>query len=425
MRVRFAPSPTGHLHVGNARTALFNWLLARGQGGTFILRVEDTDLERSTRESEATSWKTCGGWGCTGTRVSRRAATSGRIGSRALRDLSRRMPITLLAVGHALLLLLFGREARGRAQGAARGGAAAEVRGHLPRHRRRGRARARQAARRARRHPAAGARRSRGRFQDMVRGTVTFHTDVIGDPVLVRSDGIPAYNYAVVIDDQLMAVTHVIRGEDHISNTPRQVLLYEAFGWTPPALRPPLAGAGSRSRTAVEAARRDVGRRVPRQGLPARGAGELPGADRLVAAEFEVQGAECNAARRDPGRGTAARLELARRFRLEDVSHSAGVFDEDKLAWVNRHYLKTHPARLGWSTRRCRSCASGHRRRRSRPMPRGTGWRRPCRRPRHRSIASSELPERLRTASSTSMPLRCSPARRTRARAEEPGPTRS
>ena len=72
-------------------------------------------------------------------------------------------------------------------------------------------------------------------FHDLVRGAVTFHTESIGDPVLVRSDGIPAYNYAVVIDDQLMAITHVIRGEDHISNTPRQVLVYEAFGWTPPA----------------------------------------------------------------------------------------------------------------------------------------------------------------------------------------------
>ena len=84
-------------------------------------------------------------------------------------------------------------------------------------------------------------------FEDVVRGEVRFSTSVIGDPVLVRSDGVPAYNFAVVIDDALMGITHVVRGEDHISNTPRQVLLYEAFGWTPPTLRARLAGDGART----------------------------------------------------------------------------------------------------------------------------------------------------------------------------------
>ena len=101
-------------------------------------------------------------------------------------------------------------------------------------------------------------------FNDLVRGDVTFNTEVIGDPVLVRSDGRPAYNFAVVVDDALMEVTHVIRGEDHISNTPRQLLLYQALGFTPPQLRAPRAGDGTGPHAAVEAPRRDVGRRVPR-----------------------------------------------------------------------------------------------------------------------------------------------------------------
>ena len=97
-----------------------------------------------------------------------------------------------------------------------------------------------------------------------MRGEVTFHTDVIGDPVLVRSDGMPAYNFAVVIDDALMGVTHVVRGEDHISNTPRQILLYEAFGWTPPAFAHLSLVMGPDHSAAVEAPRRDVGGGVPR-----------------------------------------------------------------------------------------------------------------------------------------------------------------
>ena len=176
-------------------------------------------------------------------------------------------------------------------------------------------------------------------FTDAVRGEVRFHTDVIGDPVIVRADGTPAYNFAVVVDDALMAMTHVIRGEDHISNTPRQILLYEALGFTPPVFAHLSLVLGPDHSAAVEAARRDVGRRVPREGLPAGGARQLPGAHRLVAAIA--------------GRGRRRRLELlpldelARRFSLDAVGLSAGVFDEEKLAWVNRHYLKmADPARL-------------------------------------------------------------------------------
>ncbi len=182
----------------------------------------------------------------------------------------------------------------------------------------------------------------------MVRGTVTFHTDVIGDPVLVRSDGIPAYNYAVVIDDQLMAVTHVIRGEDHISNTPRQVLLYEAFGWTPPlfahlslVLGPDHAPLSKRHGATSVAEFRDKGY------LPEALVNYLA----LIgwsprSSKFKVQSSKL-AEGEDPAEELLPADELARRFRLEDVSHSAGVFDEDKLAWVNRHYLKAlSPERL-------------------------------------------------------------------------------
>ena len=169
-------------------------------------------------------------------------------------------------------------------------------------------------------------------FNDVVRGEVTFHTDVIGDPVLVRSDGIPAYNFAVVIDDALMKVTHVIRGEDHISNTPRQILLYEAYGYQPPTfahlslvMGPDHAPLSKRhGATSVREFREK---------------GYLPEAlvNYLALIGWSPRHNE----------ELLPADELARRFRLENVAHSAGVFDEDKLAWANRHYLKVcDPDRL-------------------------------------------------------------------------------
>ena len=203
-------------------------------------------------------------------------------------------------------------------------------------------------------------------FDDLVRGEVRFHTDVIGDPVIVRADGAPAYNFAVVVDDALMEVTHVVRGEDHISNTPRQMLLYQALGFTPPAFAH-LALVMGPDHTPLS----------KRHGATS-------------VAEFRAKGYLPEALVNylaligwSPGRrrGAAAVDELARRFSLERVGHSAGVFDEEKLAWVNRHYLKmADPARLAelsvpyfseagvaHDARRRRARVSARRRCRSRP----------------------------------------------------------
>ena len=169
-------------------------------------------------------------------------------------------------------------------------------------------------------------------FDDVVRGSVTFNTEVIGDPVIVRSDGVPAYNYAVVIDDALMEITHVIRGEDHISNTPRQILIFEAFGWRPPAFAHVSLVMGP-----------DHSPLSKRHGATS-------------VAEFRARGYLPEALTNylaligwSPGEGEeiVPIEQLAQRFRLQDVGHSAGVFDIDKLAWVNRHYLKAAaPERL-------------------------------------------------------------------------------
>ena len=283
MRVRFAPSPTGQLHVGNARTALFNWLLARGHGG-------DVHPAHRGHRRRAIDARVGGG------DPPRPALARPRLGRGARR---RRRARAVPAVRAAASLPVV-REGAARRR-AARTTASARRRSSRPSARRRSPPAGRRATpgtcRRLSREQAA-ARIAAGErpairfrvpedrdvvFTDAVRGDVRFQTDVIGDPVIVRADGIPAYNFAVVVDDALMEVTHVMRGEDHISNTPRQMLLYEALGLHAADVRAPGAGDGARSQPAVEAPRRDVGRRVPREGLSARGAGQLPGADRLVA----------------------------------------------------------------------------------------------------------------------------------------------
>ena len=342
MRVRFAPSPTGHLHVGNARTALFNWLLARGHHGTFILRIEDTDFERSTKESEQAilddlRWM--------GLQWDEGVEVGGDFGP--YRQTERLQNYA----DHAARLLAEGTgyycfcsaetlDAQRKAQLAATlPPKYAGTCRHIPR--------AEAAARRADGEPAViRLRVPEGRevaFDDVVRGVVTFHTDVIGDPVLVRSDGIPAYNFAVVVDDEQMKITHVIRGEDHISNTPRQILLYEAFGYTPPAfahlslvMGPDHAPLSKRHGATSVREFRDKGY------LPEALVNYLALIGWSPGQNEELLPAD----------------ELARRFRLENVAHSAGVFDEDKLAWANRHYLKLCPpdrlARLAESHLRAR-----------------------------------------------------------------------
>ena len=234
MRVRFAPSPTGHLHVGNARTALFNWLLARGSGGTFVLRIEDTDVERSTRESEAAILRDLRWLGLDWDEGPDIGGPCGPYRQSERLHLYESYAKELLGAGARVLLLLLDRAARRRAPGGRRGRpAVAATRARAAR------CRPMQAQARigAGERPAIRFRVPEHRdvvFTDVVRGDVRFHGDVIGDPVIVRADGIPAYNFAVVVDDALMEITHVIRGEDHISNTPRQILLYEALGFTPP-----------------------------------------------------------------------------------------------------------------------------------------------------------------------------------------------
>ena len=335
MRVRFAPSPTGKLHVGNARTALFNWLLARGQGGTFVLRIEDTDVERSTAESEAAIIDDIRWLGLDWDEGPDTGGPHGPYRQSERADLYARYAQQLVESGRAYPCFCSREQLEADRAEALAAGRPARYAGTCRRLSKE------QAAERI----AAGAKPAlrfripdnhEVRFVDAVRGEVRFHTDVIGDPIIVRGQGVPAYNFAVVVDDALMAITHVIRGEDHISNTPRQILLYEALGFVPPAFAH-LALVMGPDHTPLS----------KRHGATSvaefRSKGYLPEA--LVNYLALIGWSPGNDEELLPI------AEMGRRFSLDDVGVSAGVFDEEKLAWVNRHYLRlADPLRLAQLT---------------------------------------------------------------------------
>src|SRR4051812_14287027 len=324
MRVRFAPSPTGQLHVGNARTALFNWLLARGSGAAFILRIEDTDAERSTRESEAAIVRDLRWLGLDWDEGPDIGGAHGPYRQSERLHLYQSYAKELLSAEAAYYCFCTTAQLDADRQDALANGRPARYAGTCRRlSREQADARVASGERPAIRFRVPDERDVV--FTDAVRGDVRFQTDVIGDPVIVRADGTPAYNFAVVVDDALMEVTHVVRGEDHISNTPRQILLYEALGFTPPVFAHLSLVMGP-----------DHSPLSKRHGATSvsefRSKGYLPEA---LVNYLSLIGWS-------PGGGDELLPidELARRFSLEGVGHSAGVFDEEKLAWVNRHYLK-------------------------------------------------------------------------------------
>jgi glutamyl-tRNA synthetase/nondiscriminating glutamyl-tRNA synthetase len=344
IRVRFAPSPTGLLHVGNARTALYNWLFARHTGGDFLLRIEDTDLERSeahyeTQLIEDLRWLGLDwdeGPGQSGNpsepekgafgpyRQSDRLALYAECTERLLRE---EKAYRCYCTQEELEL------ERSRAQarrlplvysGRCRNLSASVLERNL--------ATDKPFSVRLRIGP------EPLRFHDMVRGPVEFAAATVSDPILVRSAssvsaGIPVYNYVVTIDDALMQITHVIRGDDHISNTPKQVAIYQAFGWPVPEF--------AHLSTILGADHERLSKRHGATSIAAfREMGYLPEALVNYLALLGW-GAE------DGKTETFTLDELTRTFSLERVTPSPATFDFDKLNWINRHHLKeAAPERL-------------------------------------------------------------------------------
>ncbi|MCL2010236.1 MAG: glutamate--tRNA ligase [Synergistaceae bacterium] len=288
-RVRFAPSPTGALHIGGGHTALFNWLWARRTGGKFILRIEDTDMERSTPEYEDTIMSGMKWLGLEWDEGPDAGGSHGPYRQSERLELYRENAEKLVSDGSAY-----------------REGDAVifKVRPDVDLS-----------------------------FDDMVYGRIETASDALQDRdsgalkdiVLIKSDGMPTYNYAVVVDDHFMEITHVIRGEDHISNTPKQLLLYKAFGWKTPyfAHLPMILG-------------KDKKKLSKRHGATSvyefRDMGYMPDA---VFNFLALLGWSAGEDREIFGREEAARL-----FELSKVTRKPSVFDPDKLNYINQEHLK-------------------------------------------------------------------------------------
>jgi len=328
VRVRFAPSPTGYLHVGNARTALFNWLYSRQKKGTFILRVEDTDIERSAEEYEE-RLKQDLRW--LGLDWDEGPDTGGPYGPyrQSLRlDTYQRYAQQLLEEGKAYYCFCSPQELedeRKRAMAAGEMPVYSKKCRDIPRDEATCRVREGEPAVVRLKTPGGGELR----YNDLVRGRLTFDLKLTGDPVLVRSNGLPAYNYAVVIDDHLMAISHVIRGEDHISNTPRQILAYESLGFHPPQFAHLAMVMGQ-----------DNTRLSKRHGATAVDQFEKLGI--LPEALFNYLALLGWAPPEE--REILAKEELIELFDLEKVSRSSAIFDYEKLFWINRQHMKELPS---------------------------------------------------------------------------------
>ena len=327
VRVRFAPSPTGYLHVGGARTALFNYLFARGQGGAFVLRIEDTDVARSTEESVAAILDSLRWLGLAWDEGPGVGGAHGPYFQGERRPLYAQAGETLRAAGRAYPCFCTAEELEERR-------AAQLARGEPPRYD--GRCRHRTAEERARLiaegKPAAlrFAKLADGdaEWTDGVRGPVSFQNDVLDDFVLLRSDGWPTYNFACVVDDHAMEITDVIRGDDHISNTPRQLLLYRALGWSAPRFAhvPMILGS-------------DGTKLSKRHGTTSVGAF----AEQGVLSEALVNFLALLGWAPGDNQEIFTLAELEQRFDLARCGASPAVFNTEKLEWMNAQHLRRLP----------------------------------------------------------------------------------
>lgn len=327
VKVRFAPSPTGPLHIGGARSALFNYLFAAGKQGTFILRIEDTDLERSSRESEQDILAALRWLGISWNEGIEFGGENGPYRQTERLDTYREYTDKLLKKGQAYLCYCSEEELEQERQDLI-------ARGETPRYL----GKCRHLTEEQRQSFEAQGRRPVVRFKvpegqdivinDLVRGKVVFESDGIGDYIIVKSDGIPTYNYAVVIDDVLMKVTHVIRGEEHLSNTPRQVLIYQALGMDAPDFAHISLILNTEGR---KMSKRDGDTAV----IDYFHKGYLPQAvvNFIALLGWSPSGEQ----------EFFTMEELKQEFSLERVSKSPAVFDLNKLNYINSHYLKQTP----------------------------------------------------------------------------------
>lgn len=311
VKVRFAPSPTGYLHIGSARTALFNWLYAKQTGGKFILRIEDTDVKRSTQEAvkailEGMKWLGLD-W------------DEGPYFQSERLNIYQRYALQLLEAGHAYYCYCTAeelKEKRESGQDAVYNGNCRELSQTQI-----------EQLEKIGRKPSVRFKVPTGitRMDDLLRGSREFDNQLFGDFIIIRSDGNPTYNFAVAVDDFEMGITHVIRGDDHLSNTPRQILLFETLGFDLPCfVHLPMIWGPDKTRLS-----------------------KRHGATSVT--EYQMQGFLQEAIINYLallGWGTSdsqqifSRDELIAKFSINRINKNPSIFDLDKLKWMNSEYIK-------------------------------------------------------------------------------------
>ncbi len=327
IRVRFAPSPTGYLHVGGARTALFSWLFARHTGGSFVLRIEDTDFERSSSDMVAGILD--------GLRWLGMDWDEGPFFQSQRLELYTATAETLLSSGHAYRCFCTKEELDQRRQAAGEAGLSSRYDGRcrsISPH---------QAAQRIAQGERAAVRFMVPRdgitaFDDAVFGRMEFDNAELEDFVLLRSDGIPTYHLSVVADDLDMRMTHIIRGADHLSNTPKQVLQYRALGASLPTFAHlPLILGPDKTRLSKRHGATSV--------LAYKEMGVVPEAFRNFLALLGWNPGDRATQPDGKEREIFSTEELIDLFSLDGIAHSNAVFNNDKLAWYNAEYIRAYP----------------------------------------------------------------------------------
>ncbi|AEG58570.1 glutamate--tRNA ligase [Desulforamulus ruminis] len=327
VRVRFAPSPTGPLHIGGARSALFNWLFARHHGGQFVVRIEDTDLERSSRESEENILNALRWLGMDWDEGIQVGGPNAPYRQTERLEIYRGLARKLLEQGHAYPCYCSEEDLAAERE-------MLMAKGELPRYL----GRCRELCPEDRAKLEAEGRRPVLRFRvpenkivtvnDRVRGQVEFDCNGIGDFIIMKSDNIPTYNFAVVVDDHHMEITHVVRAEEHLSNTPRQLLIYEALGWkTPEFAHISLILGKDRSKMSKRHGATSIEQYQQLGYLPEALVNFLGLLGWSPGGEEEIF-------------TTQQMIEL---FSLDKVSKSPAVFDLDKLNWLNGNYIRQCP----------------------------------------------------------------------------------
>ncbi len=326
IRVRYAPSPTGHLHIGNARTALFNYLYARNQGGKFIIRIEDTDQKRNIEGGEESQLHYLKWLGIDWDESVDVGGEYGPYRQSERTHIYDEYTKQLFEKGFAYKCYCTEEELEADR-------AAQMERQETPKYS--GRCRHLSEEDRIKlenegRKPSVRFKVPNDkvlRFNDMVKDEVSFESDGFGDFVIVKKDGIPTYNYAVVLDDHLMKISHVLRGDDHISNTPKQLLIYDAFGWEPPVF--------GHMTLIVNESRKKLSKRdesIIQFIEQYEELGYLPEAlfNFIALLGWSPAGEE----------EIFTKEEFIEKFDAERLSKSPALFDRQKLTWMNNQYMK-------------------------------------------------------------------------------------